>query len=259
MGGFIEPVTRKETHRFGKASHHYVDGNKTRIPGVTTILGDGLPKPALVGWAGKVTAEYAVDHWDELGEMNMSERLDKLKKCRYEIRDAAANRGTEVHKIGEHLVVGDEVTVPDELAGHVEAYVKFLDDWDVQPVVVEAVVYHLGHGWAGTLDLIADLNDGSRWLLDIKTAKGVYGDNAFQLAAYRHAEHMWNGGEDSTPMIPVDRVGVIHVRSDGYDLVPLRADEVVYNQFRHIATVARAAKTADSYILPALNPEKATA
>ena len=63
---FVEPVRRVDTMRYGKPSHHYVDGNGARIPGVTTILSGGMPKPALVGWGIRTVAEYAIDRWDEL-------------------------------------------------------------------------------------------------------------------------------------------------------------------------------------------------
>ena len=72
----------------------------------------------------------------------------------------------------------------------VEAYLKFCRDWDLHAEYVESAVYSVTHGYAGTLDLIATLRDGKRWLLDLKTSKGVYGDMALQQAAYRFAEYL---------------------------------------------------------------------
>ncbi len=39
-----------------------------------------------------------------------------------QLGDAAARRGTEVHRLGELLVDGQDVAKPEELAGHIDAY-----------------------------------------------------------------------------------------------------------------------------------------
>lgn len=237
MSRFVAPVQRKQAGR----NHYYVDGNDTKMPGVTTILGDGVPKKALVEWAGNATADYALDHWDELSEMAVATRLKTLRRCRYIDRDAAARRGTEVHTLAEQLVSGDPITVPDELRGHCESYVRFLDDFEVDPVLVEAVVASYRYGYAGTLDLIADLTIGGhvvRWLLDIKTNRsGVYGETALQLAAYRYAD-VYGCGAAETPMPEVTATGVVHVRADGYDLVPVTAGPDQHLTFRYVQQIA---------------------
>ncbi|RJO74142.1 hypothetical protein D5S18_18490 [Nocardia panacis] len=248
MTTFVPPIRRKAAGR----NHYYVDGTGARMPGVTTILGNGLPKKALIDWAANATADAAVNNWDELGDMPVAARLAKLKKARYEDRDAAAKRGTEVHALAEHLVRGERIPVPTELRGHVEAYVRFLDEWDVEPVLVEFVVASYRYGYAGTADLIADLTmpDGQvvRWLLDIKTTRsGVFGETALQLAAYRYADiyidtttpemHGPLGIEE--PMLPVQATGVVHVRADGYSLVPVTAGEQQLTDFRYVQQVGR--------------------
>lgn len=223
---YIPPVQRKQRGR----NHFYVDGNGQRIPGVTTILGNGVPKPALINWAGNTTAEFAVDHWDELGEYPIARRLKTLQDARYSVSDKAKKRGTEVHGYGERLVKGEKVTgVPDELRGHVEAYVGFLDRYDVEPVLVEAVVVSYKYGYAGTLDLIAWLNtvDGRQlWLLDLKTnEKGIFGETALQLAGYRFAEFYVGPDGEELPMPAVERTGAIHITSDDALLIPTISTE----------------------------------
>src|SRR5690606_1778475 len=69
------PFKRRNAGR----GHYYVDEDGTRFDGVTTLLGEGLPKPALVNWAANTTADYAVDHWDELSRNTISERINKLR------------------------------------------------------------------------------------------------------------------------------------------------------------------------------------
>lgn len=235
MSTYTSPITRVDTAR----GHHYVDGAGTRVPGVTTILGSGLPKAALVNWAGKATAEYALDHWDELAQLSPAKRLETLQKARYAERDAAAKRGTEVHALAERLVKGEEVDVPDELAGHVESYVQFLDAFQPEPLFVEFSVASYRHGYAGTGDLIAWFPTlGQTLLCDIKTNKsGIYGETALQLAAYRYADVMIDAdGERDMPA--VDGCAAIHVRADGADLIPVTAEGPQMRQFLYVQQVA---------------------
>lgn len=253
---FTPPVRRRNYGR----GHGYQDAVGRKVPGVTTIIGDGVPKPALINWAANTTAEYAVDNWTELGELSPSARMKKLQTARYADRDAAANRGTQVHKLAERLVAGDEIEVPDELAGHVEAYVRFLDDWDVQPVLAEFVVVSHRHGYAGTGDLIADLRHEElpgvtvRWLLDVKTSRsGVFGETGLQLAGYRYAD-VYMRGQDEIPMPAVERTGVIHVRADGYDLVPVEAGPEVHRDLLYVQQVKRFVDNSRELVGDALLP-----
>ena len=253
---FTPPVRRRN---YGKG-HSYIDAAGRKVPGVTTIIGDGVPKPALINWAANTTAAYAVDHWDELTETAPSARLKKLQDSRYADRDAAANRGIQVHKLAEKLVAGQEVEVPDELAGHVEAYVKFLDDWDVQALLSEFVVVSHRHGYAGTGDLIADLRHPEqpgatvRWLLDVKTSRsGVFGETGLQLAGYRYAD-VYMDGQTEHPMPTVDRTGVVHVRSNGYDLVPVEAGPDVHRSLLYVQQVKRFVDQARELVGDALLP-----
>jgi len=231
-------TTPKLTRRnYGKGHSYYLDGDK--IPGVTAVLSDGLAKPALINWAAKAVAGYAVDNWDTIAELKLSERLKTLENAHYADRDAAGKRGTEVHKLAEALNAGKQVAVPDELAGHVESYVRFLDDHDIRVVLAESSVVYLKpqNEYAGTLDLVADFpalrHEGRprRLLCDVKTARsGVFPDNALQLAAYRYATSYLDGA-DLKPMPEVDGCAVIHVRADGYSLVPVEAGPAEHRFF----------------------------
>lgn len=242
--GGIRRVDR--TYR-GKPTHHYtVDG--VRADGVTTLLSDGLPKPALLPWGIRSVAEYAADHLDLLQQMQPMGReaiVQALKQSPYTERDTAAKRGTEVHGLAERLIRGEEVDVPAELAGHVESYVRFLDEWQPKPVLVEAVVASRRWRYCGTLDLVADLADGRRVVMDVKTSRsGIFGETALQLAAYRHAEVYLDADGVEQPMLnDLDDVGYgIWVRADGYSVVPLPVDDTVFKTFCHVAYVARQSK-----------------
>lgn len=237
-------------------NHWYVDTDTdTKVPGVTTINGNGLPKPALLNWAGDATAEYAVDNWDDLAKLPTSERLKKIRGGRYEKRDAAANKGSEIHQLAERLSAGERVTVPDALTGYVQSCVQFLDDFDLRPLHIEAVVYSESRRHVGTLDLIGDVllpegpqydhiprrDDGySRGLFDWKTGRsGIFGDVALQLSPYRFSELLILPDGEVIDMPEVDFCAGIHLRADGYSFVPLECGSEQYRDFLYVKEVAR--------------------
>lgn len=233
---------------YGRGHGYTLDGQK--VPGVTTILSDGLAKPALISWAARTVAGYAIDNWDDLAEMKPSERLKVLEKAHYADRDAAGKRGTEVHRLADRLTRGEEVDVPEELAGHVESYVKFLDDFDVDPVLVEAPVVSYRWKYAGTMDLGARLRGLGLGALDVKTARsGVFPDNALQLAGYRFCDQ-WMDPEGELHDMPVfDFAAVVHVRSDGYSLVPVQAGAAEHRYFLYCQQLWRWANEASKEIV----------
>lgn len=242
-------ATVPETRRVDRGRNHsyLLDGGKA--DGVTTVLGEGFPKPALVGWAGNTTAEYAVDHWDELAEMLPSARLAVLKAARFKSRDEAALRGQDVHKQLQDLALLGEVDVPEPIEGFVDAYLEFVRDWQPQELLAEAVVGNRPFGYMGTLDVVARLVDGLVWLLDFKTGKGVYAESALQLAAYRRAEFYLDADWREQPMPRVDACGVVHVRADGYDLYPVEAGDEAFRLFLQAQSIARFRAEAESTVI----------
>ena len=232
-------MTPPQTRRInrGRGHSYLLDGEQA--DGVTTILSQGVPKPALIGWAANTTAGYAIDHWDELADLKASERLRKLEKARFGDNDAALVRGTQVHSIAQQLSSGEEVDVPEHLLGHVDSYLQFVTDWQPEEVIVETIVANRRRRYMGTLDLIADLNDGQRWLLDWKTtASGIWPESALQLAAYRNAEFYIDAQGQEQPMPTVDQAGCVWLRADGYDLVPVDAGQDTFMSFLYCQQVA---------------------
>ena len=227
------------TKRIDTARGHWYKLDGEKVDGVTTVIGDGIPKPALMPWAAREISTFAADNLELLGQLDRDARIDLLKGAHYRDRDKAARRGTEVHGLAERLIRDEEIDVPEELVGHVDSYLKFLDEFNPQPVLVEAVVGHRTHRWMGTLDLVADIGD-TRWLLDIKTTRsGIFGEVGLQLAAYRHAEFYLDAEGNEQPMPVIDRAGAVWVRADGYDVVPVESGDDMYRVFRYAQQIAK--------------------
>ncbi len=231
-------------------SHSYRDDTGAKWPGVTTLTGDGIPKKAIEKWAINETIDYALDNWYELSKMKPSERRKKLLGARWEAVDRSRARGTKVHKLAERIVAGERVKIPEGLEGYVEGYVQFVNDFDVAPVLVEAVIVSHRRRYCGTLDLIADLLDPDdldeegrrqRWLLDLTTGKpggGVFGEKALQVVGYRYADAVVAEDGSESPVPEVERTGVVYISPTGTQLVEVLATEVEYRKFLYAQQVA---------------------
>lgn len=234
----------RDTRRVNRGSGHryLLDGEDA--DGVTTVIGDGYPKPALINWAANTTAGWAVDHWDDLALMTPSQRLKTLQGARFAERDAAAARGTQIHDLAHRLAGGEAIDVPDALAGHVDSYLAFADDFGVEEMLAEVVVVNRRWRYMGTLDLVACLRGSDDpdqvWLLDFKTgASGIWPETALQLAAYAHAESYLDRQGVEVPLPPVDRGGAVWLRADGYDLHPVDVSEATFRAFLYVQQVAQ--------------------
>ena len=73
-----------------------------------------------------------------------------------------------------------------------------------------------------------------RLLMDVKTNRsGIFGETSLQLAAYRFADVLIDGDKEQ-PMPAVDGCAGSHVRGDGYDLLPVIAEEMQHKAFLYV-------------------------
>ena len=241
---------------------------------VTTIINAGLPKPALINWAKKVTAEYAVDKYKALGtildDAGREGAVDWLKDASYRQMKRAGNLGSLVHDYAEAYVLEAPLPpAPDDVAPYMVQFVKFLDAYEPVFTAVEAPVISKAQRWAGTLDAIMEIDrdrfddaalrvfrnpdalarggvfrgqfpDQLRLLVDYKTGKGVYPEVALQLAGYRYGD-TFLGAPDATEttMPQVDGCAVLHLRDDGYDLVPIRVNDDTFTTLQYAREMHR--------------------
>lgn len=240
-------MNRLTRRNYGSGHGYQLDDRK--VPGVTTVIGV-MDKPALVTWAARQSAGYAVENWARLSQMPIMERAALIENARYDTTKQAAVRGNRIHSAGEKLAKTGEFDVPDELRGPVQAYAKFLDAWMIETIVAEAPVAHTEYRYAGTLDLLCTSPLLGTILLDVKTGKNVYAETSLQTAAYRYCDLMQvgrhvpgpRGGKgkteyDERPMLEVQDCYVAHVLADAVELVPVRADETDWHAFLYLREV----------------------
>lgn len=174
-----------------------------QVPSVTTVL-SAIAKPALIGWAAKVEREMVIEvssrlHRDMLGkEVNQADwtlAMNSLlgqTKASQKLMSKAGDIGSQAHKLIEWQInawMGLELPKPEVVEQALWAFMAW-EDWaksvHLKPLASEQVVWSLTHGYAGTLDLLAEVN-GEQAVLDWKTGKAVYSEAHLQNAAYRHA------------------------------------------------------------------------
>lgn len=144
----------------------YKNANGERVPGVTTVIGDGLgwSKNSLIAWAHRLGKEGR----------DLSER------------DKAADKGTATHALAWRILGHDDGTELDDsdVREHEPNARRVADAilarWTI--VHVELPIVCATH--AGTIDLIVRDKDGRVGVADLKTGKGVYDEVAIQLGAY---------------------------------------------------------------------------
>ena len=174
----------------GRAHQAYkVDGK--RVPGVTTVLGV-ISKPALVKWANNLGLQGI----DSTGYV-----------------DALASVGTLAHEMIQEYLGGPLWDrggfTPTETDAAENAVLSFFE-WErvngvrMETEAIELQLVSREYLYGGTIDWLG-LIDGKRWLVDIKTSKGLFPEHVYQVAAY-HRLLAENGyGIDGVRLLRVGR------------------------------------------------------
>lgn len=224
-----------------------------RLISVTNVLSVSCAKPALVPWAAKICAEWAIEHMPALLMKSLTDREGAVKDIKAQVtiaRDKASDLGSAVHAAAEAHVLGkpqadDEFT--EAVQPFLQQYLKFIETFGIDLAkhveATELTVAHPALGYAGTLDLLLWLpftqhddgtvhaTDGDQralWLVDIKTsttrpAPSVYAEYALQLAGLRFATELWLPDDTVRPMkgLRIEGAAVLNLRTKTFELVPV--------------------------------------
>ena len=219
----------------GRGYRHPI--NKTlKVPGVTTIL-KVLDKPAVHQWAVDQTSAFAVANIDYLLSCTQLQGYNglrwywkrtpdlaasELRNFHVGVLNDAAELGTAVHQwIQVDLGVSDdfypEVDSP-EMEQMVEAWLEFKFEHDITAHWSERTLWNHTHGYAGTADLLWDIDDQENQLCDIKSARSIWDDHLMQIAALYNCEtelpeveeNVWEENEFVKPA----SLSFLHIRPD---------------------------------------------
>lgn len=262
-----------QVNDFMSDSRWYVDPTDPEglYESVTNIIGSCTPKPWLTAWSAKLAAEYAVDHYDEVGIVlagsGRPAAVDLIKGSAKRMRELKAEIGTHQHDVVESLVLDvalpelpehlQDVEIEGERVDHdviTDGFLQFCEDHDPRFELAEATVANTDFHYAGTLDLVASFPrmivphrpTGRRGCLDVKSGKVLDIGMAAQLAAYRRATVVWvNDQGVKAPMPETDFGAILHLRPEyehGYKLFEVPSDDDAFEWFLQMTRAFHATK-----------------
>jgi len=167
---------------------YHIDTLNRDLPSVTTVLSLLDKSGPLLGWAVKVTIEYLQQHPDEL-RLDPTETFKKAKLRYKEIKQEAADLGSEIHNLIEVYLRGQKVdgllSANPALEKPFNAFLEWQKQYNFKLVEAEHIVWS-DRGYAGTLDCVALLNE-VLYIIDFKSSKAIYDEYKMQAVAYAEA------------------------------------------------------------------------
>jgi hypothetical protein len=195
-------VVRQES-RSGR--FYRVEGDEEPYVSVTHAL-SCIAKPALINWAANqertLVMDAAADLYLDLCQTppmgrpsflaTLQGRIGKQKAHQKELAKAG-EIGTQVHELIEWNLrqslgqkVGPEPRVTDKAQWAFMAFQDWAQSVSLKPIFIEQMVFSRTHKYAGTMDLLAEVN-GVLSLVDFKTGKSIYAEAYLQNVAYQQA------------------------------------------------------------------------
>lgn len=151
------------------------------VPSITTVISQATT--SLDGWIGYMAANAVANDPRVPAALGNPSQLRTVVKdasvAAERYRDEAADRGTRVHYYCEQVALRD-LEKPHDVDGAraalaengEEAFAARFDEWwtlyQVRPIAAELTVWNHEVGYAGTLDLLAEIG-GRLCLIDFKT------------------------------------------------------------------------------------------
>ena len=193
-----------------KPGRGWYDINGVRHERVTTLLGV-INKPALVPWAIKSTTAKFRSILEEsvnttIDPVWIEAALANAKDAADEARDAAADKGSEIHLAIQEFVTQGLWPTDEVVNQCVLAYHEWSRTNPMEPVASEFTVWSPSERYAGTIDEIGLLPNGHFTVIDFKTG-GAYPEHALQVAAYANALEELTG-------VPVDSAWLLRIPRD---------------------------------------------
>ncbi len=230
-----------ETSQSGDSRFYVNPSTGVRHPGVTSIL-NTIPKPFLKAWAAKMVAQEAVEQFVALEALVKagagSAAVDMLKRAPERNTQKAADMGTAAHDYFERQARGlDLGVVPEGVMPFVRHFDEFLRVCKPEFHALEETVWNDEHRYAGSFDWTATILGEYVWGDSKTTRSGIYPETGLQLAAYRNAPDIIKPDGSRVPNTKGDRAMVLHVRPEGWKLVPVRADDEIFEVFVHLRHV----------------------
>ena len=218
------------------------------FPSVTTLLGL-FAKPGLERWKQDQLLRIAYDNPAQDGESY--ERY--ANRCLVEHEkpvEEAADFGTKVHDAIEAYFTGQHI--PDELLEYIQPALDWKQEHSLNFIEFEKMLVNTNHGFAGTVDIVGQGVEGSKFILDWKTRKTKpkvkvtsYDFQIHQIAAY--AATYW--GEDQVDACQVHGANAFLSSSEPgrFEVIKYSPEEIrdAWQVFKGVCRIWRSLKGYD--------------
>ena len=159
----------------------------------TSVIDKSRP---LIYWAVGLFKNHLMENLNELIDDKKGGKIVELieeASRQHSIRKKkAADIGTQVHEWAEQFIKAktkkDQPEIPKDpnVFNGVSAFLKWVDEYDVEFLSSERYVYSKKYHYAGIMDAEGIIR-GKKCVIDFKTSKGIYSEMRFQVAAYQAA------------------------------------------------------------------------
>lgn len=184
---------------FDRRKHKYRLLPERKLLFSATKINKILSKPMLIPWAARMAVEHVEEFVNATNPLNWAEEMPRILS---EAKSASSNYSQERQRIGSmahswieefiHFKMGERKTpkaIP-KIEGAKMACQAFMD-WeaghDIEWLWAERVVYSKKHGYVGTADAAANIDEEGPYLIDFKTGSGVFFEAGIQTALYASA------------------------------------------------------------------------
>lgn len=165
---------KKIKQTYVNSMRFYSDGVNT-CPSVTTVIGNVLHKPKILDWAVMQTVKYIASKKEVTKSV-----ISKAYFYHHKLLMAYAKRGTEKHSLIERYLKTNKY----EEDHFLDLFIDWQKEYDFKPLEIEKLVFNKKLGIAGRVDLIGTCH-GKKFLIDLKTSKGIYLSHKIQVVAYK--------------------------------------------------------------------------
>jgi hypothetical protein len=128
------------------------------------------------------------------------------------LKEAAADKGSRVHKCIEYLIEGETIKHDDKYKDAndeekeltieeyecILSFKKWVDDAKPEFLAKEIVTVSNEYNYAGMIDIVAKV-DGQRYIIDLKTSQNVWPSHRLQVSAYNKSF----GGENKLAILQI--------------------------------------------------------
>lgn len=168
--------------QFTQSSHRYkvsIDGGEFKpVRGVTGIIDSFIPKPHLISWAAKLSADTfkaGLTHVLTADAYERDEVINTLymasKSAHTARKERGGDVGTLVHNFIEQYLTDQNPRTPDDKDAQrsISGFLEWIGKHKPEFISTEQPVYSKTYNFAGTYDAILKL-DGKTYMADWKTS-----------------------------------------------------------------------------------------